>query len=225
MPPRASRSAAEHGLILMEMGELELAFCGLQNHLRDASNLQQTAADVQTKVASAELDDLEAKVEEARRVQRAAERTYHAHLAVLARSLSSMEVEQIGATQSHAPHDAPHGIAELSDLQSAVGALEHLLDAELGAPSPPGPISLVPDQLCALLLEDALRPVLDPCNPRSLDDQGRTVVARAVRALGRRAGSVATAMRELGALHAVLESEIQQMELQAPGVPAAGAGG
>lgn len=213
-------AAVEARVLCADMRDLEVAHAQLQGHLR-ATASQQSSAEMRTKVAFCELEELERKVEEARIVQRAAESTYRAHLNILKGSLSSMEREQSSALAT----PPVSGQGDLSDLHKAVTDLEYLLDGVHGAPPPPGPISTSPDQLCALLLEHALGSPLGSGGVSSLDDQARMVVSRAIRALGRRAGEVASAMSELATLQAILEGEIQQMEAQGPAIAAGGAGG
>lgn len=204
------REEAERRLVALELKDLEMHARGLEDRLRSTS-----CAEVQAKIASWELKDLESKVDDARAAQCAAERTYHAHLAVLARSLSSLEVEQLSSMATPLSNMLAPG--ELSDLRDAVSALEYLLDAN--SPPPVGPIPAAPDQLCAVLLEEALAPLL-----RTTDNQNPLLIARAIRALGQRAGGVTIAMSELAALLAILEGEIQLMD-QGPLIPAGGAGG
>jgi hypothetical protein len=216
------RNLVERSLVAQEMSKLEHAFATLEDRLH-ATHIQQLQArsathHVQATVTKSEVAALEAMIVEARTVQRAAERTYQAHVAILADSLSSLEIEELAIWAPAQAVALP--LPDVSQLRHAVTVLEYLLDADMGAPAPSQPVSAAPDQLCAQLLDAALR------QNAIASPEGQMVIARAVRALGRRASGIAMAMHELDALHLILESEIHELELL-PAAPnaALGAGG
>ncbi|KAJ1623275.1 hypothetical protein T492DRAFT_1056189 [Pavlovales sp. CCMP2436] len=215
-----ARSEVKQEMLLAEMRELEhghaLELAGLESKLAQAA--------VQCIVTSCELAALESKAEGS-----------DIALAVMTTSLLSME-ENEGDDRRPVGGALPAsaGAEQLAELRDAVVALEFLLDAELGAPQPPGPISSTPDQLCANLLEHALRlPVPHDGEHAQLVSpfaclEGQMLVARAVRALGRRASGIAATVHEFAILQAVLESEILQLEsveTQGPALMNAGAAG
>jgi hypothetical protein len=210
------RSEVERLLVADELHELEArmsAMCASVNELEATT----AAHGVHSKVTLSEFAEMECKIEDTRKVHREAARTYRAHLAVLAVSLSTMENEEQLAPISPLPSTSAQP-ADLSELRNAVIALEYLLDAELGAPAPTQPITAAPDQHCAVLLDQILRPFLDPFAPEhhhASVDSG-AVVFRAVRALGRRASGISSALSELTALQAILENEIQLLEAVGP---------
>lgn len=228
-----ARHEAERSLLLSEMEDMEFHRAALESQLSLATTTKlptsHTRADdvVSKGVMRAELADLERKMEEARALQRAAEHIYHTHLSVFSHTLSSMEESEASlglerAAAAQPPESSSATLAappvNMGELRQAVVALEHLLDAELGAPSPAPPLAPAPDLVCAMQLDQVLRAALAsaPVHAQSrsalLGVEGRSIMSRAVQALGRRAHGITVAVQELAALQAILEAEIGMLE-------------
>lgn len=176
-----------------------------------------------------EITELEERLDELRVAYLVAERTYQACAAALSTALA------VADSECSARRVADDGLvdgqgtqlpADESELKRAVATLEHLLDANIGAPRPDFPFDLCPDSMCSALVESSMRSLLSAADREGRSPPSRGVgrrlevvmlISRAVRALGRRGDAHVAALQEASALNQILRTELQAADEPQPG--------